>query len=598
VNSNENNNDSMDEDIVRYEDSFGELSDINNDKVKNIYSHRRSSRVKAAPYRFDPNAFVSIALDIPMTYTEALESSEKLKWNEAINEELYAHHKNGTWVTVKRNDNMNVIGCKWVFTKKRDSYGNVCRYKARLVAKGFNQQYGIDYTETFAPVLKYKSLRIILVLSVIYQTELEQLDVKTAFLNASVSEDIYVSIPEGMNMNEDYVLKLKKALYGIKQAPREWNQEITKFLLNLGYVACKKDACLYIKISKNNNIIVVGLFVDDMLVLYFRNDRDEWKNDKRKLKEKYDLTEMGQVKQILGMRVTKLNNNSLMLDQALYVNDKLKMFGFDNAKHVSTPEVEMRKMIGTKIMRDDSIYESDNNESDLSDSEINTCRVEIGSLIYASVSTRPDITHATNIVSRYMTNPTKMSVVMIKRILRYLAGVPHLGLIYDNKSNNSDGEVIISGYCDADWGGDLVDRKSTTGYCTFINNNLISWNSKKQRTVALSSTEAEYMAINEVAKELMWLRIILKEMNVKVKTPSILYVDNQSAIKISENDTEHDRTKHIDIRYYFIRDLISSGEMKLRWVSTGEQLADIFTKPLGGTIFTNLRDILMKNNQQ
>ena len=173
-----------------------------------------------------------------------------------------------------------------------------------------------------------------------------------------------------------------------------------------------------------------------------------------------------------------------------------------------------------------------------------------------------------------------------------------LRLIYDNNYKNSDGEVIISGYCDADWGGDLNDRKSTTGYCTFINNNLISWNSKKQRTVALSSTEAEYMAINEVAKELMWLRIILKEMNINVKSPSILYVDNQSAIKISENDTEHDRTKHIDIRYYFIRDLITNGEIKLHWVSTAEQLADIFTKPLGGTIFTNLRDILMKNYKQ
>ena len=197
-----------------------------------------------------------------------------------------------------------------------------------------------------------------------------------------------------------------------------------------------------------------------------------------------------------------------------------------------------------------------------------------------------------------MTNPTKLSVVMIRRILRYLAGAPSLGLIYDNNYKNSDGEVIISGYCDADWGGDLNDRKSTTGYCTFINNNLISWNSKKQRTVALSSTEAEYMAINEVAKELMWLRIILKEMNINVKSPSILYVDNQSAIKISENDTEHDRTKHIDIRYYFIRDLITNGEIKLHWVSTAEQLADIFTKPLGGTIFTNLRDILMKNYKQ
>ena len=179
----------------------------------------------------------------------------------------------------------------------------------------------------------------------------------------------------------------------------------------------------------------------------------------------------------------------------------------------------------------------------------------------------------------------------------WTCGTCDLGLVYDNSvnSNNNDSEsVSVSGYCDADWGGDKNDRKSTTGYCTYINNNLISWCTKKQPTVALSSTEAEYMAIAEVAKEVMWLRIILIEMNVNVITPTIIYVDNQSAKKISENDTEHDRTKHIDIRHYFIRDLINSGEIKLVWISTHDQLADIFTKPLGGTIFTTLRNKLMK----
>jgi hypothetical protein len=236
--------------------------------------------------------------------------------------------------------------------------------------------------------------------------------------------------------------------------------------------------------------------------------------------------------------------------------------------------------------------------SNMTADDINTYRMMVGSLIYASISTRPDITHAVNMISRYMSNPTHMSMIMAKRIFRYLNGNRNHGLVYDNKVRYiNDSEVVITAYCDADWGGDLIDRRSTTGYCIFINGNLISWNTKKQTTVALSSCEAEYMAINEVAKEVCWLRMLLTEMNVTVSTPTTIYVDNQSAIKISNNDADHDRTKHIDIRHYYIRDLIHNNIVKLQWLPTEDQLADIFTKPLGPLIFNRLRNILMKIQQ-
>ena len=201
--------------------------------------------------------------------------SDSKQWKTAIQEELNAHNKNNTWIYVDRNNNMNIIGCKWVFKIKRDMNGNIQKYKARLVAKGYNQEYGIDYDETFAPVLKYKSLRLLLALSTIYNTELEQLDIKTAFLNATINEDIYIESPEGMDTNGQ-VLKLNKALYGIKQAPKAWNDNINDYLYSLGFKACNKDTCIYVKMSKHNNNIILAVFVDDILVSYTTENEDEW----------------------------------------------------------------------------------------------------------------------------------------------------------------------------------------------------------------------------------------------------------------------------------------------------------------------------------
>jgi hypothetical protein len=288
------------------------------------------------------------------------------------------------------------------------------------------------------------------------------------------------------------------------------------------------------------------------------------------------------------MKVTR-TASTITITQQTYINDKLELFGFDNAKTMTTPEVVTKQRITSEA------------DTALNDQEVNTYRMMVGSLIYASISTRPDITHAVNMISRHMSNPSHEHMIMVKRVFRYLSGTRTLGLLYNNENQHQGGDIELTGYCDADWGGDLTDRKSTTGYCTMMNGNLVSWQSKKQPTVALSSTEAEYMAINDVAKEIMWMRMILGELGLKVVTPTIIYVDNQPAIRISENDSEHDRTKHIDIRHYFIRDLIKNGDIKLQWISTNDQLADIFTKSLATPTFVTLRDQLMtktKENQQ
>ena len=334
------------------------------------------------------------------------------------------------------------------------------------------------------------------------------------------------------------------------------------------------------KVSSTSNIIIIGLFVDDILSSYMQRDAAEWKRDEARLKKQYELNDLGDVQHILGMRVTtSIDKRSLTIDQHTYITDKLKEFGFEHtrARTISSPAEISSKHTST----DQSLEYTDKR----------TYQAIVGSLISASCSTRRDITHATNMVARKMSTPTANDMIKAKRVLRYLNTQPNLGLLYTPNHHQGD-ELTLTAYCDADWAGDLNDRKSTTGYCTFINDNLIDRQSKKQPTVALSSTEAEYMSIVEVAKEVIWMTSILTELRQKVHKPIIIYVDNQSAIKISENDTSHQRTKHIDIRHHFIRDLINNKSIVLKYIRTTEQRADIFPKALPPQTFIKLRDML------
>ena len=515
----------------------------NNDQLTTPTRH--SSRITARPFRHDPSAYATAVTSEPTTYKQAIESDNSIKWQAAMKDELDAHNKNRTWSLVERTPDMNVIGSKWVYKIKIDEHGNISKFKARVVAKGYDQEEGVDYMATFSPVLMYKSKRLVISLSVLCHAHIRQYDVKTAFLNATVKETIYVKVPEGMNAGPNQVLRLNKALYGIKQAPREWHIEIDTFIKSLGYQSCIKDTCLYYKQSRTRQVIIIGIFVDDILSMFNDNDKNEWYLDEQKLKAKYDISDLGDLHHILGMRVTKQSNGDILVDQQTYLRDKLQQFGMDQSRDIATPEEITKKPIGETQQLDIQ--------------GVKTYQAMVGSLIYASYSTRPDITHATNMVARHMKSPTTQDMVKAKRLFRYLQGTQTLGLLYKAPSQHQGGELIITGYCDADWAGDTEDRKSTTGYCTFINNNLIDWQCKKQTTVALSSTEAEYMAISEVTKEVMWLKAILTELKQKVMSPIIIYVDNQSAIKISENPTAHHRTKHIDIRHHFIRNAINDG---------------------------------------
>jgi hypothetical protein len=546
---------------------------------------RQSSRLRNAQNQHYYGLNVTNnALFEPSTYRQAIACEQSRQWKNAIDDELSSLVHNQTWTKVKRTHEMNIIDTRWVFKIKKNPDGSIGRYKARLVAKGYNQQYGIDYNETFAPTLKYKSLRTLLALSMHMQHKLYQLDVKTAFLHAQVHEDIYISIPDGMNDEHDCVLKLRRALYGLKQASREWHNDINKYLMSLGWAATQKDPCLYIKKTSTNNLMLLGLFVDDISASVHPNDYVEWEYTKYMLKIKYDITDMGELNHVLGMTITQntnKNESKMNISQSSFMNDKLTEFNFKQSRTTTTPE----EIQSQKQMNDSSSPLDAQNQTQY--------RNIVGSLMYASLTTRPDITHAVNVLSRSNSNPSEASMIKAKRVLRYLSGTPTKGLTYTHAHTHMN-IVVVSAYSDADWGGDLVDRKSTTGYAVMINDNLVSWNSKKQQTVALSSAESEYMAVSEVMKELLWLRALLNEIGVPLATPSIIYVDNQAAIQISKNDTHHDRTKHIDIRHHFIRDCIRNNDVDLQWIETKQQRADIFTKALGTKPFTHLRTLIMK----
>jgi hypothetical protein len=329
--------------------------------------------------------------------------------------------------------------------------------------------------------------------------------------------------------------------------------------------------------SRTGHMIILGLFVDDMIISYTLADENEWLEIKRKMMEKYELSDMGEARVILGMRITK-HDGYTYIDQQNYTREKLNEFGLSDC-------------IESPIPGDSSVH----NRDKIGEVDRHKYMQIVGSLIYAHHGTRPDITHSTNIVCRYMSQPNANHMQAAVKILRYMKGTVKYGLKYKNDEDKYGNEVEVTGYCDADWGGhkNEENKKSTTGYCVFMNGNLISWRTHKQETTASSSTEAELNALHEVWKEVKWMCMLLSEMGCRVRRPSTIYCDNQSTILIAKNDTQHERTKHIDIKKFLIRDEIKGGEIRVEWVSSSQQKADIFTKQLNPPTFLSLRQHLV-----
>lgn len=474
----------------------------------------------------------------------------------AVFEEMRALEKNRTWETVDLPKGKKVVGCRWVFTTKYKSDGSLERYKARLVAKGFTQTYGIDYQETFAPVAKLNTVRVLLSLAANLDWPLQQLDVKNAFLNGELEEEVYNAPPGFEKFFGTKVCKLKKSLYGLKQSPRAWFGRFSQFIKSQGYTQGQADHTMFTKVSHGGKRTALIVYVDDIIIT--GDDLLEMNNLKKSLASEFETKDLGSLKYFLGMEVAR-SRKGIVISQRKYVLDLLKDTGMSGCRPSDTP-IEPNLKLG------------DDKEGDPID--ISRFQKLVGKLIYLS-HTRPDIAFAVSLVSQFMHSPYEKHLNAVYRILRYLKNTPGKGLLFQKSLQRN-----VEAYTDVDWAGSNTDRRSTSGYCTYVWGNLVTWRSKKQKVVARSSAEAEYRAMSDGVCEMLWLKRILEELKVRMDMPMKLYCDNKAAISIAQNPVQHDRTKHVEVDRHLIKEKIDSGAICMPFVPTTQQIADILTKGL------------------
>lgn len=521
---------------------------------------RRSSRPHVPNRRYMDYMLLTDGGE-PECYDEACQTTDASKWELAMKDEMKSLISNQTWELAELPMGKKALHNKWVYRVKEEHNG-FKRYKARLVVKGFQQKEGVDYTEIFAPVVKLNTIRSVLSIVASEELYLEQLDVKTAFLHGDLDEEIYMHQPEGFSEEgkKNMVCRLKKSLYGLKQAPRQWYKKFEGFMHKEGFQKCNADHCCFFKRYKSSYIILL-LYVDDMLVA--GSDMDEIRNLKMQLSKEFDMKDLGPAKKILGMQITRDKQRGILqLSQAEYINRVLQRFNMDNAKPVSTPLASH-----FRLSKDQSPQTEEEREFMAKVPYASA----IGSLMYAMVCTRPDIGHAVGVVSRFMSNPGKAHWEAVKWILRYLRGTTEKCLYFGK------GELQVQGFVDADFGGEVDHRRSTTGYIFTVGTTAVSWMSQIQKIVALSTTEAEYVAVTEASKELIWLQGLLTELGF-IQEKSVLHSDSQSAIHLAKNSAFHSRTKHIDLRYHFIRSLLEDEMLTLEKIQGSKNPADMLTK--------------------
>ncbi|GJS69018.1 retrovirus-related pol polyprotein from transposon TNT 1-94 [Tanacetum coccineum] len=479
--------------------------------------------------------------------------------------ELNQFHYNDAWELVPQSKNMTIIGTKWVFRNKLDKNGIVSRNKARLVAQGYNQQEGIDYDETYAPVTRLESIRILLAYAFTLDFKLFQMDVKSAFLNSFINKEVYVAQPSGFIDFEklDHVYKLKKALYGLKQAPKAWYNRLKAFLIKHEYKMGMVDNTLFTK-KKSSNLIIVQIYVDD--IIFGSTCHDMCDEFSKIMHDEFEMSMMGELNFFLGLQIKQMEDG-IVFNQSKYIKEMLKKFGLEDSKPMKTPMSS-----DTKLTKDEDCKSVDSTKY----------RGMIGILLYVMES-RPDIMFSVCLCARFQEAPKTSHLEAVKRIFRYIKGTTHLGLCY---SKGTDIETVV--YADSNHARDYVDRKSTSGICTFVGCFLTSWFSKKQTALAILTTEAEYISTGKACQKALWMKQALIDYDVRLDDVPIM-CDNKGAIDLSKNLVQHSRTKHIEIRHHFLHDNVQKGHISIEKVPSTDNIADILTKPLKRESFKYLR---------
>lgn len=526
----------------------------------------------------------------PSCWAEAMKSPDAALWIAAWGDEKEMIEAKETYIACDEAllpPDTNIIPSKLVFKIKTDENGKTVKYKVRLTPKGYKQIHGRDYHEVFAATGKYKTLRVGIAISAIYNMEMRHLDVPSAFLNAEVEEDLYIRLPPGLN-KKGVVYKLQKALYGLKQSPRNWGLLLTSVLVKkMGYQPTVSDPCMYHKKSKTGKLMYIFVFVDDLQVSFFKEDEEEWEQQKQVLVNEFDIKDMGEPKWLLGMKVDRDRSaGTITLDMEQYVLKALTRFGLLKCKSAFTPAASNG---------DESSKEEEEKSGDEKPADQELYMQIVGTLLYASISARPDISHAVHKLTVKLQSPTAGDMRRAKRVLQYLAKDPKRGLVLGAATILKSGEkMTVSAYTDADYANSKRDRKSVSGYLIKINGVVIMWSSKKQRVIALSTCESELMAVCSGVQEVLWTRSMLRELNLLMNVPSVVYCDNQSTVALVKNGVSSERTKHIEVRYHFVTQHVNDGNIEMKWIPTNEQEADIFTKTLARPLFTTMRELIMR----
>lgn len=495
------------------------------------------------------------------TYKIAIQSSDSDAWKSAMKTEIDGFIKRNVFTLVPKTQNRKIVSCRWHLKRKLNPDGSLQKFKARLVARGFTQREGVDYKETFAPSSRQESIKAFLAVNGYQDWEVIQLDVVGAFLYGELDEEIYLSQPEGFVDEEhpDHVWRLNSSLYGLKQSARQWNHCLTEHLTRIGFTATQVDPSMFI--LKRDGVLVATMIVhvDDILLAGTKATIAEVE---KLLQDRFDLTRNEEVSSFLSFDINRdRKTKTFTMNQASYVLDLVETYHLENSRPVHTPCDEHFK----------DLKKNDNTELVTNHPY---CSL-IGALLWLSNGTRPDITFAVNRLSSFMSSPTDEHWRAAVRVLVYARDTADYSITLGGN------DLTVMGHSDSDWAEQREDRRSTTGFIFYLGQSPVSWKSRRQPTIALSSTEAEYMALTDAAREAIWWRSLMHELEViELKEPTVLHYDNKGAGDLARNPCHHSRSKHIDINHHFIRECVKNLTIFLHQVKTTFMLADILTKPL------------------
>ncbi|RVW71587.1 Copia protein [Vitis vinifera] len=523
----------------------------------------------------------------PRNVEECRHRNDWPKWKEAIQAELNSLTKREVFgPVVQTPEDVKPVGYKWVFVRKRNENNEIIRYKARLVAQGFSQRPGIDYEETYSPVMDAITFRFLISLAVSEGLDMRLMDVITAYLYGSMDNDIYMKIPEGFKLPDAnntkprsmYSIKLQRSLYGLKQSGRMWYNRLSEYLLKEGYVNNPICPCIFIKKSETG-FAIIAVYVDDLNLV---GTPEELTRTTNYLKKEFEMKDLGKTKFCLGLQIEHFPNG-VLVHQSTYIKKVLKRFYMDKAHPLSSPMV-VRSLDVKKTH-----FRPCEKDEELLGPEVPYLNA-IGALMYLANCTRPDIAFSVNLLARYSSAPTRRHWNGIKHILRYLRGTTDMGLFYSRESKQQ-----LLGYADAGYLSDPHKGRSQTGYVFNCNGTAISWRSVKQTMVATSSNHSEILAIHEASRECIWLRSMIQHIRESCGLSSIkggpttLFEDNAACIaQITGGYIKGDRTKHISPKFFYTHELQKSGEIDVQQIRSSDNLADLFTKSLPTSTFKKL----------